>query len=270
MISVITPVYNNKHYVEACIKNVIEQKCQDVEHIIVDGGSTDGTVEIIRYYAEQNSHILWLSEKDKGQSDAMNKGIHMAHGDVLSFLNVDDFYEPFVLQMVLDFFAELPEPSFLVGNCKVWDDNGELKYIDRPKKINLMRLMLGPNLNPLPVNPSAYFYHKSLHEKIGFYDIEDHYTLDLDFIMRMINNAKIKYVNLVFGNYRFISGTKTYEDIKNGESYNRYIKCLDKYKYKMNFFQNLIFPFYKYYMIVKINFYRKIASITNEDTLHFI
>lgn len=74
MISVITPVYNGESFIESCIKIVIEQNCSNVEHIIVDGGSQDGTVDIIRKYADQYAHIPWLSEPDKGQSDAMNIG----------------------------------------------------------------------------------------------------------------------------------------------------------------------------------------------------
>ena len=66
MISIITPVYNNKRFIEFCIKNVIEQNCPEVEHIIVDGGSTDGTAEIIKQYADQYPHIRWVSEKDEG------------------------------------------------------------------------------------------------------------------------------------------------------------------------------------------------------------
>ena len=97
MISIITPVYNGKRFIEFCIKNVIDQKCPNMEHIIVDGGSTDGTVEIIQRYAERYKHIRWVSEKDKGQSDAMNKGIRLAEGNIIGILNADDYYEPNVL-----------------------------------------------------------------------------------------------------------------------------------------------------------------------------
>jgi glycosyltransferase involved in cell wall biosynthesis len=94
MISIITPVYNGEEFIESCIKVVIDQACPEVEHIIVDGGSTDQTVDIIKQYAKQYPHIRWISEKDRGQSDAINKGIAMAKGEILSILNVDDYYEP--------------------------------------------------------------------------------------------------------------------------------------------------------------------------------
>ena len=108
MISVITPVYNGESFIESCIKIVIEQNCGDVEHIIVDGGSQDGTVTIIKQYAEKYPHIRWISEADQGQSDAMNKGLDMAKGNIISFLNVDDYYEPLVLNKIQNFLIIYP------------------------------------------------------------------------------------------------------------------------------------------------------------------
>ena len=113
MISVITPVYNGERFIEACIQVVIDQQCPDVEHIIVDGGSNDQTVDIIKRYAEQYSHIRWLSEKDQGQSDAMNKGIAIAKGEILAILNVDDDYEVNVLTILLTFFEAEAETLVL-------------------------------------------------------------------------------------------------------------------------------------------------------------
>ncbi|WP_146007550.1 glycosyltransferase family 2 protein, partial [Fischerella muscicola] len=141
MISVITPVYNGEKFIESCIKVVIEQNCPNVEHIIIDGGSKDGTVEIIKQYAKHYPHIRWISEKDQGQSDAMNKGIAMAKGEIISFLNVDDFYEPNVLNRVLKLFEKLPEPSLVVGNCNIWGDSQELKLINKPKKLKIEYLL---------------------------------------------------------------------------------------------------------------------------------
>src|SRR5215510_8009297 len=100
-LSIITPVFNGIGFIEFCIINVIEQECREAEHIIIDGGSTDGTLEIIRKYAEQHEHIRWVSEPDRGQSDAMNKGIAVATGKLVGCLNVDDYYEEGVLCEVL-------------------------------------------------------------------------------------------------------------------------------------------------------------------------
>jgi glycosyltransferase involved in cell wall biosynthesis len=208
MISVITPVYNAQNYIESCLKNVIAQNCSQVEHILVDGGSTDKTVTIIQQYSQHYPHIRWISEKDRGQSDAMNKGITMAQGEILGILNVDDFYEPNVLNRVIKIFQELPEPSLLVGNCNVLHKEDKIEFVDKPKNLNIIYLLSRKGSHPC--NPSAYFYHKSLHERIGLYDINDHYAMDFDFILKAVQNANVKYVDEIWGNYRYIEGTKTF------------------------------------------------------------
>jgi glycosyltransferase involved in cell wall biosynthesis len=228
MISIITPVYNGEQFIESCLQVVIDQQCSDIEHIIVDGGSSDRTVEIIKSYAQNYLHIRWISEKDRGQSDAMNKGIGLAKGKILGFLNVDDYYEPNVLNQILEYFKSLPEPSFLVGNCNVLGNSGELLEVNKPQKMSLYDLVIDSFLNPFPCNPAAYFYHTSLHKLIGFYDIEDHYSMDLDFILRAVRVAKVKYVDETWGNHRRLEGTKTFEDLKNGNSHKRVVK-LQKY-----------------------------------------
>lgn len=257
MISIITPVYNGERFIDFCITNVIEQNCIDVEHIIVDGCSTDRTVEIIKKYAEQYPHIRWISEKDKGQSDAMNKGIAMARGEILGFLNVDDYYDPNVLNRVLEFFKTLPKPSLLVGNCNVWDNDGKLWFISRPSKISLTNLLLGRYMEAFPMNPSGYFYHASLHKKIGLYKVEEHYGMDLDFIIRAVQTANVKYVNETCGNYRYLEGTKTYNDDKSGENTRRIKAIVKEHRKKMPIFWQLkIFLLYGIYKLwIGIKYY---------------
>lgn len=216
MISVITPVYNGEKFIEGCIKVVIAQSCSNMEHIIIDGGSTDKTVTIIRQYAEKYPHIRWISEKDKGQSDAMNKGILIAKGEIIGILNVDDFYNSNVLNRVLKIFKDLPEPSFIVGNCNVLNDRDVIQYVNKPKELSIIPLLL--NKVPHPFNPSAYFYHKKLHDWIGLYDTNEHYVMDLDFIFKAVQRAvEVKYVDETWGNYRSIQGTKTNLSKANGQ-----------------------------------------------------
>jgi len=250
MISVITPVYNGERFIESCLKVVIDQACLDVEHIIMDGGSTDRTVEIIKQYAQKYPHIRWISEKDKGQSDAMNKGIAMAKGEILAILNVDDFYEPNVLNWVSEIFKTLPEPSLLVGNCNVWNDEGNLKFINKPAKLKLADLLLGFRANQFPVNPSAYFYHTSLHQKIGYYKVEEHYVMDLDFLFKAVQVATVKYMNETWGNFRMIEGTKTVNDRKDPQGHQRRKEYLLKaYRKDLPLFQRwrvaVVYEFYK-------------------------
>lgn len=213
VLSIITPVLEGEQYIESCIKSVIDQNCSRLEHCIIDGGSQDRTAEIAKQYARKYPHIRYMSEKDRGQSDAMNKGIAATQGRFIGFLNADDYYEPNVLNDVIDLLEKIPEPALLVGNCRVLDNEGKIIYINTPNRLDLVSIFLGAQF---PVNPSAYFYHRSLHELAGAYNTQDHFSMDLDFILRALPKAHIKYIDRVLGNFRLIEGTKTFQAQKDG------------------------------------------------------
>ncbi len=206
-LTIITPVFNGKIYIEKCLENVASQAFPEMEHLIMDGGSTDGTVEIIQKWMVNNPHIRLISEKDNGQSNAMNKGIKLAQGNIISFLNVDDYYEPAVLQKVLPIFESLPEPSFVCGNLNIWNADGSFKHFNRPDKLSLTELL--SHKFEWPYNPSAYFYHKSLHEKTGLYNEGNHYCMDYEFILEAAKNTRILHVDEVWGNFCVVEESKT-------------------------------------------------------------
>jgi glycosyltransferase involved in cell wall biosynthesis len=226
-ISIITPVFNGAAHIKGCIKAVIEQEYPHVEHIIVDGQSHDNTIDIIKYYAARHYHIRWLSEKDDGQVDAINKGIKMAKSPILGLLNVDDYYEPGVLKHVAEIFKTQPEPSFLAGNCNVWNADGTLQYVNKPSSLRFLDLLMGWEFYPHPVNPVAYFYHKSLHSHTGYYDKKFGAAHDLEFILRAAYIANTHYIDEILGNWRKLKGTITVKEQENGvakQSYNRVMK----------------------------------------------
>lgn len=231
-ISIITPTYNSAQYIESCIQNVINQNCEHVEHIIIDGASTDGTIEIIKHYANQYSHIRWISEADSGQSNAMNKGIKLAKGTWIGFLNVDDYYESNVLHnFISKYFTS--KHKLIVGNCNMWDNNEQLLYVSKPKDNTFCSCYFRETY---PVNPSSYFYKKSIHSKIGFFNENDHYCMDLDFLLRYMNHFKsYLYVNEIWGNFRVIDTCKTAMDKAQGNMISRK-KDLFKYYWKQNSF----------------------------------
>ena len=122
-ISIITPSLNQGKFIERTIQSVLQQNVNiPVEYIVVDGGSTDGTLDILQKYSEK---IKWISEPDRGQSDALNKGISMASGEIIGYLNSDDIYLPGTLQKVEDQFAMHPETNWVYGMAKMIDDNDE-------------------------------------------------------------------------------------------------------------------------------------------------
>src|SRR6476659_1950084 len=133
LLSIITPVLNGRTFIEGCLRCVIDQNCPIAEHIIIDGGSTDGTTEVIDAYAKSHNHIRWRSQPGAGQSEALNYGIDLATGDIISSLNVDDYYSEGVLSLVTKTFESLPKPSFMVGNCIIYDNNGDIWGINRPR-----------------------------------------------------------------------------------------------------------------------------------------
>ena len=173
-ITIITPTFNSIRYIEQNILNVIDNNVNAIEHLIIDGGSTDGTLEIIKKYAEKYPHINWLSEKDNGQSDAMNKGIKLAKGEYVGFLNVDDSYSNGTLNWVLNKLNG-SKIKFIVGNCNVKDENGNLIYVSKPLNNSFFSFYFKQTY---PINPVSYFYKKEIHEKTGYYNESEHFAMD--------------------------------------------------------------------------------------------
>ena len=232
-ISVITPVLNGARFIEACINNVISQGVPECEHVIADGGSADGTIDVVKAYAAKYGHIKWFSEKDSGQSDAMNKGIRAASAGIIGFLNVDDYYEPGAVKDARWILMQMPEPSFVAADCRILDEKGVVIDVCRPRRLKISDLLLGYDVNPHPVNPSSYFYHKSLHDAAGPYDTAVDVAMDQDFIFRAVGVAHVKYVDRVWGNFRLIPGTKTYRDKESGAIAGRDIAMIKKYRQKL-------------------------------------
>ncbi len=216
LLSVITPVLNGDRFLSGCLDNVLAQRCPRVEHLIVDGGSTDATEAIARDYVGRYGTIRWIREAGANQSRAMNLGVEQSRGRVIGVLNVDDFYEPGTLERVLALFAGLPSPSFAAGNCKAWQD-GRVLYVNRPVNLRLEKLLLGPEYHQFPFNPAGYFYDRALHAFVGPYDESDEYTMDLDFLLRAVRVAHVVYIDETWGNYRIHANAKTAKDRAAGD-----------------------------------------------------
>jgi glycosyltransferase involved in cell wall biosynthesis len=206
-LTIITPVFNGNKYIEKCLKNVASQAFPEMEHLIMDGDSTDGTVEIIQKWMVKYPHIRLISEKDNGQSNAMNKGIKQAQGNIIGFLNVDDYYEPEVLGKILPIFESLAEPSFVCGNLNIWMPDGSLKHFNRPNRLSLPELL--SDKFEWPYNPSAYFYHKTLHDKTGFYNEGNHYCMDYEFILESARHTQLRHIDQLWGNFCQVAESKT-------------------------------------------------------------
>ena len=215
-LTIITPVFNGAAYIERCLRNVLDQNAVGVEHLVMDGASTDGTREIVERFALAHPHVRLVSERDAGQSDAMNKGIKIAAAPVISFLNTDDSYTPGTLRRVLALLPTLPEPGFLCGNCQTLDAAGNVVAVNKPSLLRLDDILVGPPQVPFPVNPCAYFYHRRLHDLVGPYDAREEYAMDLEFLLRALPVANVRYVDETWGNFPVVPGTKTHDDYADG------------------------------------------------------
>ena len=233
-LTVVTPVYNGASFIERCLRNVSEQECAGVEHIVVDGGSLDDTVSIIERLAHEIPNLRWFSERDLGQSDAMNRGVALAQGHVIGVLNVDDHYEPDTLGRVRKVIQSSPEPALVVGNCNVLNDSGRLLWVNRPRSPHLIDMLVrDPDAPNFPVNPSAYFYHRSLHEQIGLYDVTEHMALDVDFVFRAVQVAHVVYVNETWGNFWLHNETKTARGIRAGTVGSRFAAVASQFRSRL-------------------------------------
>ncbi len=178
LISIITVVLNGDVHLEKAIKSVLNQKYKNYELIIIDGGSSDKSVEIIKKYQKKISY--WSSKKDRGIYDAMNKGIKRAKGNIIGILNSDDTYTKKALEIVNQYFNKNENLDFLFGSVK----KNRIMSGFHPQKIKW-------KFNIYPGHSSGFFIKKDTHKKVGLYNIKFKYSADYDLIYRMIVNYKL-------------------------------------------------------------------------------
>lgn len=189
--SIITVVFNGEQYLEETILSVLNQEFKDFEYIVIDGGSTDGTVDIIKKYKDKIDY--WVSEKDNGIYDAMNKGLKVASGQVVNMMNCGDFFEnELVLGRVASFFKKNKELGFVLGRSRFINNDGTDYCIKEGKRV-VSSLQAG-RFNT--ISHQAFFVKRALHDKIGFYDESYRLVADGKFMYSIYHNKKIDRVLL--------------------------------------------------------------------------
>ncbi len=179
-ISVVTPSYNQGHYLEKTIRSVIEQGYPNLEYIIIDGGSTDNSLEIIKKYEKHLSY--WVSEKDRGQSHAINKGFAHASGDLFGWLNSDDFYAPDALKTAAEVYRANPTAGAIVGGGDMVDENGTVLCHNPPFAVTVEALYRW--YDRFFWQPSCFFT-KEAWESCGPLDEKYHFAMDLDLWLKI-------------------------------------------------------------------------------------
>lgn len=181
LISIVTPSYNQAQFLEETILSVVNQDYPNLEYFVIDGLSTDGSVDIIRKYTDQLAY--WVSEEDKGQAHAINKGFAHARGEVLGWLNSDDFLLPGALAHVADTIRKQPRSVAWVGGCYRIDPNGRILSTVMPRRLDRASLA-DWGYRGFFYQPSCFFSAQAWHETGGL-DESLRFALDLDLWLRL-------------------------------------------------------------------------------------
>ena len=203
-ICVVTPSLNQAGFLEATIRSVLLQGYPALEYILVDAGSTDGSLETIRRYAP---HLTaWTSEADRGQSDGINKGIRAGRAEIVAWLNSDDLYEPHALASIAAEFSQHPELVLVYGDCLNIDPQGQVFSVSRSRPYQRDQLIRHwPNYIPQP----AAFFRRSAFEEVGGLDTSLHYAMDYDLWIRLGAVGRALYLPQALARFRVHPTSKT-------------------------------------------------------------
>lgn len=206
MVSIVTPSYNQAEYLEKTILSVLDQTYSKIEYIIIDGGSTDGSKEIIKRYSDRIAY--WVSEPDAGQTDAINKGFAQANGQILAWLNSDDTYEPHAVAEAVAYLQSHLEVGLLYGDTNFIDAQDRKIGVFPAAQTNYRRLRQGY----VHVAQQASFWRAELWKQVGPLDPSFYFAMDYDLWVRLAAVSKVKYLPRTWANFRLHSGAKTIAD----------------------------------------------------------
>jgi glycosyltransferase involved in cell wall biosynthesis len=207
--SIVTPSFNQRAYIEEALLSVKNQAYLKVEHIVIDGGSTDGTVEVLRDYGSRPGweHLQWISEPDGGQSDALNKGFKMASGEIVGWLNSDDCYRTECFRAVADAFAKNPAADIIYGDYTWMDQHGSLIKVRREIEFSPF-VLLYHHVSPLPT-PSSFF-RRRIFDEDNFINVKYHFSMDHEFFLRLFQRGyRFQHLREVLADFRWQPESKS-------------------------------------------------------------
>jgi glycosyltransferase involved in cell wall biosynthesis len=204
LVSVITPSFNQARYLEATIQSVIGQDYPRIEYIIVDGGSTDGSVDVIKKYQDKLS--WWVSEKDKGQTDAINKGFNRAKGEILAWINSDDTYNPGAMGEAVKYLVNHPEVALVYADCNFIDEEDRIIGKFNSAQTDIRRLRRGY----VHIPQQTMFFRAKYWKELGPLDPSFYFAMDYDLWTRIAAHAPFKYLaGKTWANFRLHTSGKT-------------------------------------------------------------
>jgi len=203
LVSIVTPSFNQARFLEQTILSVLSQDYPNLEYIIVDGGSTDGSVDIIRKVADRLA--WWVSEPDQGQTDALNKGFAHARGEIFAWLNSDDTYLPGAITQAVEALHAHPEAAMVYGDANLVDEVG--MFISRfPARQTSLKNMLRGSVH---IPQQSTFFRARLWRQVGPLDPSFHFAMDYDLWVRLARHAPLIYIPSLWANFRLHGGGKT-------------------------------------------------------------
>ena len=208
-ISIITPSFNQGRFIEQTIQSVLDQKGEfELEYVVIDGGSTDCTVDILKRYEDR---LEWVSEKDDGQVDAINKGFKRVRGDIVAFINSDDVYLPGALAKVVDAFERSPSAPWLHSKSRIVDEEGKTvrEWISSYKHRRCERYSFASLLTEDYIHQPGAFWRRSAREAIGLMDPASQLAFDYDWFLRLAKLGPPVYVSEPLGCVRWYPSTKS-------------------------------------------------------------
>ena len=201
-VTIVTPSFNQARFLGRTIESVLSQPYDNIEHIVIDGGSTDGSVDILCSYGDR---IRWISERDDGQADAINKGFARSTGDIRAYLNSDDTLTPGAVSAVVDFFASNPEVDLVYGDANYIDEDDVVTGKYATAEYSFARLMFDCCI----CQPAA-FWRKSIGDQVGPFDASLHLVMDYDYWLRVDRAGGIlRHLPKTLANSRLYADTKT-------------------------------------------------------------
>jgi glycosyltransferase involved in cell wall biosynthesis len=195
-VSIVTPSYNQGRFLEASILSVLGQDYPNIEYIIVDGGSKDESVDVIRKY--ENRLAWWVSEKDRGHADALNKGFSHASGEILAWLNSDDIYYPSAVSEAVAFLYDHPETGMVYGDALLIDDTGKPIGKFASKQTSYRGMLRGS----VHIPQATTFYRANLWKQVGPLDLSLFYAFDYDFWVKLAKVSDVRYLPRLWAQFR--------------------------------------------------------------------
>ncbi len=207
-ISIITPSYNQDGFIRQTINSVLRQGYPNLEYLVIDGGSIDSTVEVLKSYG---TAIRWVSEKDRGQSDAINKGLKMATGDILAYLNSDDVYLDQSLFAVNDFFQKHQNIKWAYGRCRIINENNQeiRKLITVYKNFWMREYSYNKLLSINFINQPATFWRREITKELGFFNENEHLVMDYEYWLRIGKKYQAGFIDECLAGFRMHTQSKS-------------------------------------------------------------